>query len=180
MCDWTVLARGGCPPTSEPPGHRAPAIYHEARLHGGHESQLAAIPHAELLQLPRTEPAGGGRKEEGEAPRRQAGTRKRRPRGRAVLCARWETESFLPHLFLAPRSRILSVGARSPPGPRSPTLAVQTPSLKGPQLKTGAPSVHLSKAHFNRPSPRMPHATLRATPGPPAWGSGALALGSPS
>lgn len=68
-----------------PWGHTALAIYHEARLHGGHERQLAAIPHAELLQLPRTEPAEGGGRKRVRLLGDKAGTRKWRPRGRAVL-----------------------------------------------------------------------------------------------
>ena len=77
----------------EPPGHCAPAIYHEARLHGGYQRQLAAIPHAELLQLPRTEPAGG-RKEEGEA-RRQGRDAEAEAEG-GGLCS-WGTQGSPSH-----------------------------------------------------------------------------------
>lgn len=83
--EGTALAGEGAACQCGASRRTAPAIYHEARLHGGHERQLAAIPHAELLQLPRTEPAEWGGRKRVRLHRDKAGARKRSPRGRAGL-----------------------------------------------------------------------------------------------
>lgn len=92
---WRGTGTAGCPP----PRRTGPPIYHEARLHGGHECQLAPIPHAELLQRPRAQPAGGRKEEVRPARARRNGARRGRgSRGRP----RGHSRTSHPHPFAGP------------------------------------------------------------------------------
>lgn len=85
---WRVCLQGrGLPANVGLRGSLPCATYHEARLHGGHERQLAAIPHAELLQLPELSRLRGGGRKEGEAmpPPRQGRDSEAESAGRAML-----------------------------------------------------------------------------------------------
>lgn len=171
VCAGNQALRGrGCPPAPKPLGHCAPAIYHEARLHGGHQRQLAAIPHAELLQLPRTEPAGG-RKEEGEAKE----TRQRRgSTGRAgggalavFLGEIGEPNPLYPFLFSRPEEWYVCVwGECQTPGPKGPPCKWLKPPSQKPQLWTRPPPLHLNKALFHHPGASAPLPSSATLPSP--------------